>query len=293
MFLTEPGLGKRFGSGQRTPRSLPCTNNLFYHKTTDKDIRACIVADPTQQMDLLPQFSSGDVVSVLWRSGIKDLKKVNKAANNKQHKNNHHNTVYHNPDTQTKNTTGNNTIAPNDHQRDVDVDRRQTHTLTNATNSAHSPTAKRSRTLHSSNIRDRLSQSPEAGSLEVTTGNDTGASIQTGCDSRARTHTHQKHTSRKLHGNSPNRDHSNFDFHGNDVRDIVNELDSDNDNPDHNEQNDAAVAPGDDHVIICCVYWDCKLEKQFPKELLSVLEHAQDKNIPILVWGDLNAHSEV
>ena len=74
-FLTEPGLGQLHGSGQKTPRCLPGSPNTFYCLNGTSDIRSCIIADASQEMDLLPQFTSPDVVTVLWRTGIKHLKR--------------------------------------------------------------------------------------------------------------------------------------------------------------------------------------------------------------------------
>ncbi len=72
-FLTEPGLGRRYGVGNRIPRSLPNTRNIFHSTNGDHVIRSCIVADPNQEMDLLPQFTDGDVTTVLWRTNIAEL----------------------------------------------------------------------------------------------------------------------------------------------------------------------------------------------------------------------------
>ncbi len=53
-FFTEPGLAAHFGVGPRTPRALPYTNNTFYHSKNNEDIRSCIIADVSQDIDLMP-----------------------------------------------------------------------------------------------------------------------------------------------------------------------------------------------------------------------------------------------
>ncbi len=72
-FLTELGLGRRFGVGNRTPRSLPTTNNIFHSLNGEHVIRSCIVADPNQEIDLLPQYTDGDVTTVIWQTNITGL----------------------------------------------------------------------------------------------------------------------------------------------------------------------------------------------------------------------------
>ncbi len=59
--ITEPGLGKRYGVGNCIPRSVPGTRNIFHSLNGEQDICSCIVAEPSQEMDLLPQFIDGDV----------------------------------------------------------------------------------------------------------------------------------------------------------------------------------------------------------------------------------------
>jgi hypothetical protein len=58
-FCTEPGLARKYGVGPTVPCSLPECRNVFYKsKGNDYDIRSLIVADESEDMDLLPQFSS-------------------------------------------------------------------------------------------------------------------------------------------------------------------------------------------------------------------------------------------
>jgi hypothetical protein len=72
-FCTEPGLARKYGVGPTVPSSLPECRNVFYKsKGNDYDIRSLIVADESEDMDLLPQFSSSDVVSVLWRVKLEE-----------------------------------------------------------------------------------------------------------------------------------------------------------------------------------------------------------------------------
>jgi hypothetical protein len=72
-FCTEPGLARKYGVGPTVPCSLPECRNVFYKsKGDDYDIRSLIVADESEEMDLLPQFSSNDVVSVLWRVKLEE-----------------------------------------------------------------------------------------------------------------------------------------------------------------------------------------------------------------------------
>ncbi len=58
-------------------------------------------------------------------------------------------------------------------------------------------------------------------------------------------------------------------------------------------QEDAPPAQGDDQVILCGLYWDSNKRLDLPEEFVKLLEYAQGKDIPVLICGDFNAHSEV
>ena len=74
-FGQEPGLARRYGVGPTIPCSLPLSKNVFYKASSrDFETRSYIVADESQEIDMLPQFTSADVVSALWRVCLKDTK---------------------------------------------------------------------------------------------------------------------------------------------------------------------------------------------------------------------------
>ncbi len=50
--------------------------------------------------------------------------------------------------------------------------------------------------------------------------------------------------------------------------------------------------PGEGDMILCCLYWDGKLKNSLPEKFLAAVEHADEKNIPILVCGDFNEDSD-
>ena len=69
MFLQEPALSRKGrGRSYRLPCSLPSTGNKFYATPTPQSspIRALIVADEYETMDLMPQYSTPDIATVLW-----------------------------------------------------------------------------------------------------------------------------------------------------------------------------------------------------------------------------------
>ncbi len=297
VFLTEPGLGRRFGAGQRTPRALPCTNNTFFGKSTDKDIRACLVADPTQNMDLMPQFSSGDVVSVLWTSGIHNL--TQNISSNKQGRQAH----------TKKGDSGVGSNLRNSHHlsaptagEQINDSRGRQSTVNAHTNNRceQEPARKRPRKLINSRPPSSTGESTSTTPGTSYTGNRAGRSDGTGDrlgqhGTSVRTRPGQNHNDRER--TVPIADAvGTTDLNGNNVEDIMRELDDD-DSTDVEEgpdtADDAPVAPGADQVILCCVYWDGTHKEQLPKELVNVLEYSQENNIPILVCGDLNAHSEI
>ncbi len=79
---------------------------------------------------------------------------------------------------------------------------------------------------------------------------------------------------------------------------ILRELDDDDeeyvdDKAGESTQEDAPPAQGDDQVILCGLYWDSNKRLDLPEEFVKLLEYAQNKNIPVLICRDFNAHSEV
>ena len=69
LFLQEPALTPRSkGKRYRTPCSLPVTRNKF-HAVPQPDgpsIRACLIADDFETLDLMPEYTDTDIVTVMW-----------------------------------------------------------------------------------------------------------------------------------------------------------------------------------------------------------------------------------
>jgi len=45
--------------------------------------------------------------------------------------------------------------------------------------------------------------------------------------------------------------------------------------------------------MLCSIYWDANRKLEFPPELIRALDDAHDKNRPIMLCGDMNAHHEI
>jgi hypothetical protein len=57
------------------------------------------------------------------------------------------------------------------------------------------------------------------------------------------------------------------------------------------DEEDTEPKPKSSKVILCSVYWDIT-KQELPKEFTKLVKYCKDKSLPLLLCGDMNAHSE-
>ena len=312
MFLTEIPLGKRFGAGSKRPTGLPYSNNTFY-VSSNKDARACIVASSNEQMDLMPQFSSGDVVSVLWnvqphnkhkgKQGNKRATPPNSGANNTTN-------------SKTRPAIGRNQLRNRSLMQQEPSTRRPSASVRDPLNisdtvvsgddrhgkgNLSTPIPPPAAEFHGYNLRKgrkptpmgqsngqsgpnrRLSERDAASMTSVGTG-DTQCDRDPSPDFLARVRTPTARASATEPGLEANITGSTEDLLLSDDDDSLPDLDVRPDPQPHDEVSG--------NIIICCVYWDRQNKNQIPEKLTQLLAHAEETGTPLIICGDMNAHSE-
>jgi len=239
IMVTEPYLGQRFGDGPRIPSGFPTSKNTFYSRdiVAEETLRACIIADEAQEMDLLPQFSSRDVTSVFWRTSLSTPAQGRKHKKRRRKPPRPASTLVTTPD---YNSNG-----------DVNPFIR----VTNPSGDV----------VHSVGINPESVRSSSTASIQINTRSSRPRS-PAGRSVRPRDTTPKN------------------------MAEVTIAEAMDDDYPSGDEDGDQI---SDTHeIILCSVYWDSQ-QDDLPKELVNLLEFAQQGNYPVILCGDFNAHSDI
>ncbi len=284
-FCTEPGLARRYGAGPRVPTGFDFTKNVFFtHKGNDDDIRSCILADDSQEIDLFPQYSNRDVTTAIWRTRLaKSSGPANTRCKAKGKPNKclaldkTSSTVNMDVDPSlTASTAGSiaGATSPTDSRNpNPFIPHRSTSTTSTAALQVDAPGRKtnpnRRDNLLASSPTSEFSQSPKRGD-ETTGGTGAKSPNLPNNPERSRRDLSTNRTSRHRWSGGPS--------------DCI-------------DGDDAGISPErvtsweDAEIILCSIYWDAQLKEDLPNGLVSSLEFAADNGIPVIVCGDLNAHS--
>jgi ribonuclease HI/retron-type reverse transcriptase len=266
-FCTEPGLVRKYGVGPTVPSSLPECRNVFYKsKGNDYDIRSLIVADESEDMDLLPQFSSSDVVSVLWRVKLEE-----DTARPSQGK---HGGM----------GSANTSVSPDVNRRDNNIISQTSQILKHrALNTQTQSDDCRSNT--------GLSHTPQK---NIAPGSSISLTL-TEASRNSKGHSHMSLRQRQV----KRRDSISDDLSSkllkecreeSELLDLLNSEEEDF-SPERVEPSQTTSSAQHSVLILCSIYWDAKDRKDLPKEFVHLLEFADSRGYPLIICGDLNAHS--
>ena len=282
-MATEPGLARKYSIGPRVPCALQPTKNTFYKlEGDDNDIRSCIVADDSQEMNLLPQFSSRDVVSVEWHVPLEEEAKrkgscrLGPCRKDSSTAESCCSSVTQDAESSEEETTSDCSMASIDSATNEDTrsSRTRAHWRT-----LGSPGNQRQTRAQGRKRRGTSFRSPR---------------IENTGDNQPYRTSPQQGRHRKDGGDIETSPQTSVGWVESELQDS---LMSDGEDYSPEREGPGTGANSADHqpqstvVLICSVYWDAQMKSALPQEVTNLLSFAEEMGHPVILCGDLNAHS--